>query len=336
MRGTAVKRIRTPHPHDVLSGRGGGINSHDGNVQFRSWVHERKNDYNLASNKAEKARVAREVIALVQGQNPPGRFLQKDPSSIGGQTWWVELDDEKMMAKTSQALREGAPQIRAAHKEEMEEIRVKRINQRRAPKRTMATRYVEPETPALLNGKPNVVAQLQANMEAARDADDNLRDERPNKRVRVEYNGQTLHPNDVTPPLMPAAAPAAQIEPLSLSRSLNIAPPTVGKGLSRAHSLALSDISFGDLEDEFVNPFENETGFESNSSMSSAPRPGVVRDSSLASDSVGGYGAIRFKEPSTPTSNGVRTLPKTLNASTSSRYVPDYWRLDGDAVPLLV
>ena len=41
-------------PHDVLLGRGGGINGHVGNRVFREWVHERKEDYNLAGTKAEK------------------------------------------------------------------------------------------------------------------------------------------------------------------------------------------------------------------------------------------------------------------------------------------
>lgn len=51
--GTSVRRIRTPNPQDVLSGRGGGINSHEGNKVFRQWVNERKSDYNLAQNKKE-------------------------------------------------------------------------------------------------------------------------------------------------------------------------------------------------------------------------------------------------------------------------------------------
>ena len=87
----SVQRIRTPHPHDVLSGRGGGINGHAGNIQFREFVSVRKTDYNLAPSKVEKARVAQEVIALVRAQDPPGRFLQKD-TSAGIGNWWVELD----------------------------------------------------------------------------------------------------------------------------------------------------------------------------------------------------------------------------------------------------
>jgi len=116
----AVKRIGTPHEHDVLSGRGGAINSHIGNTRFREWVRERKNRYNLARTKAEKASVANEVMDFVKQQNPPGRFLQRDQSSVtGGVTWWTEVDEIKAMAKTSQALREGAPSIRAAHKDDL-------------------------------------------------------------------------------------------------------------------------------------------------------------------------------------------------------------------------
>jgi len=113
-------RIRKPNPHDVLSGRGGGINSHSGNKVFREWVRVRKEDYNLAVTKAEKAEVAHQVMELVQQQTPPGRFLQRDTNITISQTSsWVELDANRALAKTSQALREGAPQIRAAHKEGM-------------------------------------------------------------------------------------------------------------------------------------------------------------------------------------------------------------------------
>lgn len=119
-------RIRTPHPHDVLSGRGGGINSHEGNKTFRGWVQERKERYNLAASKADKTEVANEVIDLVRSLNPPGRFLQKDTASTSGVSYWIELDEVKVMAKTSQALREGAPQIRAAHKDELAANRKKK------------------------------------------------------------------------------------------------------------------------------------------------------------------------------------------------------------------
>jgi hypothetical protein len=209
--GGAGKRIRTPHEHDVLLGRGGGINSHEGNVQFRAWVAERKNDYNLAPSKTEKARAAREVMALVQNRFPPGRFLKRDPTCM---EWWVEIDDEKMMTKTSQALREGAPQIRALHKDELQEIRAKKSTVRRprkpSPERTLG--FVQPEhTAPTLLGKPAMTA-LRAIMHEARDsaAEEPVEEdvfERPEKRVRLDYSRQRVLTTDETPPLMPLLSP---------------------------------------------------------------------------------------------------------------------------------
>lgn len=112
-----IRRIRQPNPQDVLSGRGGGINSHPGNKAFRQWISERKEKYNLARNKKDKTTVATEVVRQVQQQNPPGRFLTKDTSVIGGNGghWWIEVDETRALAKITQALREGAPKIRMAH-----------------------------------------------------------------------------------------------------------------------------------------------------------------------------------------------------------------------------
>jgi hypothetical protein len=89
VRARETATIRTPHPHDVLFGRGIRFYHHAGNVHFRAWVSERSTSYILASNEM-KASIAREVIATVQSQNPPGRFLQRDPNHAG---WWVETDD---------------------------------------------------------------------------------------------------------------------------------------------------------------------------------------------------------------------------------------------------
>jgi hypothetical protein len=112
--GKTLLRIRSPHSHDVLCGRGGGINSHVGNRVFRDWIADRRLDYNLASTKADKARVARQVMNKIIRQHPPGRFLQRDPNAGVG-SWWIEIPEEKALAKISQALREGAPNIRAQH-----------------------------------------------------------------------------------------------------------------------------------------------------------------------------------------------------------------------------
>ena len=113
------------------TGRGGAINSHIGNKTFREWVRVRKEEYNLAPSKAEKAKVAREVMDLVKSLDPPGRFLMQDPNCSTHQCWWIEVDETKALAKTCQALREGAPRIRAAHKDELDERAAKKPNKRR-------------------------------------------------------------------------------------------------------------------------------------------------------------------------------------------------------------
>lgn len=184
----AVKRIGTPNEHDVLSGRGGAINSHIGNQHFREWVRVRRERYNLAKSKVEKARVANEVMDLVRNQNPPGRFLQRDQSSSSmGVTWWVEVDEIKAMAKTSQALREGAPSIRAAHKDDPAVVRGRKRTRKSSSKSSSSSkrsnsRAVQQQQspftarqkssentpmPPLEMSKSEAMRQLQANVEAA-------------------------------------------------------------------------------------------------------------------------------------------------------------------------
>ena len=185
----AIKRIGTPNEHDVLSGRGGAINSHIGNQHFREWVRVRRERYNLAKSKAEKALVANEVMDLVRNQNPPGRFLQRDQSSSSmGVTWWVEVDEIKAMAKTSQALREGAPSIRAAHKDDPAVSGRKRTRKSNKSKSSGSTgkrthQTMQQQSPFTASARPDVnvntpmpplemtqsqaMRQLKANVEAA-------------------------------------------------------------------------------------------------------------------------------------------------------------------------
>jgi hypothetical protein len=94
--------------NDVLCGRGGLTNHHPGNVFFRRLVRIKQESYLLAS-KREKAGVAKEIVELVRSLDPPGRFLKKDQRNSGV---WVEIGDRKAREKTSQALREGAPELR--------------------------------------------------------------------------------------------------------------------------------------------------------------------------------------------------------------------------------
>ncbi|KAL7537131.1 hypothetical protein ACHAXR_007608 [Thalassiosira sp. AJA248-18] len=99
--------IVTPHPNDVLCGRGGGSNNHPGNESFRELVNEVKYPY-VNCPKREKPLIARRIVEAVRNQTPPGRFLSKD-SKTG---LWNDIGDGKAREKTSQALREGAPIIR--------------------------------------------------------------------------------------------------------------------------------------------------------------------------------------------------------------------------------
>jgi hypothetical protein len=90
--------------NDVISGRGGRINAHVGNVQFREIVAKRREDYRAHSTKKlEKAHIAAEIVYFIRSMDPPGRFLKEDPDGS-----WYDIGDEKAIKKVGQALREDA------------------------------------------------------------------------------------------------------------------------------------------------------------------------------------------------------------------------------------
>ena len=101
--------IQEPNVNDVLCGRGGRINAHEGNVQFRDLVNANKKNY-LAktTKKLEKAHIAAGLVEHTRSMNPPGRFLKED-SDTG---LWYDIGDAKAIKKAGQALREDAPDIR--------------------------------------------------------------------------------------------------------------------------------------------------------------------------------------------------------------------------------
>lgn len=116
--------------NDVLCGRGGLTNNHPGNVFFRSLVRDRQEKYLFAS-KRDKALVAHGIVDVIRQLDPPGRFLKKmkddgkygkngssggdnndDDNEMGGEGgYWVEIGNKKAREKTSQALREKAPEL---------------------------------------------------------------------------------------------------------------------------------------------------------------------------------------------------------------------------------
>lgn len=276
-------------------------------MQFREWVQVRKTDYNLAPSKVEKARVAQEVIALVRGQDPPGRFLQKD-SSGGVGNWWVELDEDRVVAKTSQALREGAPSIRAAHQKEINEIKTK-VGRKHAHAHAAAARKIakispvtSPATPLKRNSEvvaatwpapvpsenkysedaayqERAMMELRTNVEQARLRNDLLENDpviRAEKRLRLDEEGNAAPLALAPPPPMPFISTV----------------PRQGFGNEqRQNSLALSEFSFDAGMDDFVNPFADET--EDNDSSKAADKP--PRSISISTFSI----------PSTPRPGGM-------------------------------
>ena len=106
-KGQKLKDIVAPHQHDVLCGRGGGTNNHVGNELFRQMVNQKKRVY-LNSCKRDKPAVSRGIVQAIRNLDPPGRFLQRNETT----GMWYDIGDQKAREKTSQALREGAPEIR--------------------------------------------------------------------------------------------------------------------------------------------------------------------------------------------------------------------------------
>ena len=122
--------IKKPGPNDVLLGRGGGTNNHEGNVSFRALVAEHKIRY-LDATKVDKPKVAREVVKLWRAMEPPGRFLAR-VSGTGPITTrnedalWYDVGDKKAREKASQCLRERTadviPYVQTLNRKKAEEF----------------------------------------------------------------------------------------------------------------------------------------------------------------------------------------------------------------------
>jgi len=116
-----IRAVRTDEIsiNDVLCGRGGDINVHVGNEQFRKIVESKRMEYLTARFKREKRLIASSVVKEIQNLVPPGRFLSKiqipgrrRSRNKGPDLGWLEIDEEKAIEKSSQALRENAPALR--------------------------------------------------------------------------------------------------------------------------------------------------------------------------------------------------------------------------------
>eukprot|EP00554_Chaetoceros_debilis_P008845 CAMPEP_0194102466 /NCGR_PEP_ID=MMETSP0150-20130528/3068_1 /TAXON_ID=122233 /ORGANISM="Chaetoceros debilis, Strain MM31A-1" /LENGTH=826 /DNA_ID=CAMNT_0038789429 /DNA_START=215 /DNA_END=2695 /DNA_ORIENTATION=- len=101
--------ITDENENDVLSGRGGRINSHPGNVQFRQLVATHKHNYlSKQTKKLDKVKIANRIVQTIRQLDPSGRFLKQDKAS--GK--WIEIGDERARKKAGQAMREKADETR--------------------------------------------------------------------------------------------------------------------------------------------------------------------------------------------------------------------------------
>lgn len=139
--------IQEPNENDVLCGRGGRINAHKGNVQFREVVNGHKKQY-LAktTKKLEKAHIAAGLVQQIRSMNPPGRFLKED----GVTGLWFDIGDAKAIKKAGQALREDAPEIREDDSDDNNDNeKPKSIS----PTRTTHSLAVESGSPIVISGE---------------------------------------------------------------------------------------------------------------------------------------------------------------------------------------
>jgi len=91
--------------NDVLCGRGGGTNVHPGNRRFRDLINVSRRAY-LKARKNDKPAISRSIVHTIREMN--GRFLKK----VNKRDVWVEIGDDSAREKTSQALRQRAPEMR--------------------------------------------------------------------------------------------------------------------------------------------------------------------------------------------------------------------------------
>ena len=98
--------IQDVQPYDVLCGRGGEVNKHQGNVQFRNLVKAFQNTY-MNCRKLDKPKISQCIVYTIRN-TLGGRFLQKID---GSEDAYKDVGNKKAQDKTSQALREGQTKL---------------------------------------------------------------------------------------------------------------------------------------------------------------------------------------------------------------------------------
>mmetsp|Transcript_7111 Transcript_7111/g.11131 ORF Transcript_7111/g.11131 Transcript_7111/m.11131 type:complete len:406 (+) Transcript_7111:333-1550(+) len=93
--------IQRPTPEDILAGRGGGTNRHDGNIRFRDEARKLRMIYKDGeTDRRTKYLISQELVTRVRQYG--GRFLEKGRQD--GR--WYEMDELSARKKASQVLRE--------------------------------------------------------------------------------------------------------------------------------------------------------------------------------------------------------------------------------------
>jgi hypothetical protein len=90
--------------NDVMCGRGGETNHHSGNMRYRQLVKVCQPAY-IAAKRRDKPKIAEKIVRAVRKLG--GRFIKRDLANN-----WRDVGNRKAREKTSQALREGAPELR--------------------------------------------------------------------------------------------------------------------------------------------------------------------------------------------------------------------------------
>lgn len=77
-------------------------------------VERQKKAFQKSSKRAEKRRIAADIICKIQGLEPPGRFLTEGPRGVKGEgKIWVPVEPDKALTKVMHSLREKDRQVEA-------------------------------------------------------------------------------------------------------------------------------------------------------------------------------------------------------------------------------
>jgi hypothetical protein len=315
----------------------------EGNVCFRSYVAPLRTEYNLAKRKEDKVTLCQHVIDHVTAQG--GTFLQKES---GSSQFWIELDHERVMAKCSQALREGAPRIRA----ELGTSATTTTGNRKKKNSSNDNSNSSTKRHRTATVRRNLVKEEDEEGHEQRDDVPSFVEKEQEDETEIGQVGAVG--NGILGSITLGKRARLGVEPDDRIRMPAPLPfLTPNESLIRTHSLALSDVSLDDdtslyLSQDFVNPFEDEsdiltrrsssTGSSTSSSLSPLelppPRVGATREASTASTStdMAGLGALLTQvenSSSNHSSNGSGGTRQFLNNSNNgstfsgtSRYAP--------------